>query len=40
MYLKVFIKFINFMKDVLPENDFLVTMHSTSVVSSFCGPGR
>ena len=33
-------KFNAFMKDVLPENDFLVTMHSPSVVLSFYGPDR
>jgi hypothetical protein len=40
MNLNGYMKFNTFMKDVLPENDFLVTMHLTSVVLSFCGPGR
>ena len=40
MNLKYYIKFYTFIKDVLPENDFLVTMDLPSVVLSFCGPSR
>ena len=41
MNLNGYIKFNIFMKDVLPENDFLVTMNLPSVVVlSFCGPSR
>jgi len=40
MNLNKYIKNRTFIKDVLPENDFLVTMYLTSVVLSFCGPGR
>jgi hypothetical protein len=40
MNLNGYMKFNAFMKDVLPENDFLVTMHSPSVVLSFYGPDR
>ena len=40
MNLNKYIKIKTFIKDVLPENDFLVTMHSPSVVLSFYGPDR
>ena len=40
MNLNGYMKFNAFMKDVLPENDFLVTMDLPSVVLSFCGPSR
>ena len=41
MNLKYYIEFNAFIKVVLPENDFLVTMNLPSVVVlSFCGPSR
>ena len=40
MNLNKYIKNRTFIKDVLPENDFLVTMHLPSVVLSFYGPNR